>query len=284
MAISAALVKELRERTGLGMMECKNALTDVNGDIEQAIEALRKSGQAKAAKKAGRIAAEGIIYVKINDKKNQAVILEVNCETDFASRDTGFQDFVKNTAQIAFNHHNITIEELKKQLESERQSLIQKIGENITIRRLMHLNGPIINTYTHGNNRIAVIVALDTGTHQIAHDIAMHIAATNPEVIQASDMPHDMLEKEKDIFKAQALESGKPADIIDKMIAGRIKKFLSENSLVEQAFVKNPEQTIAQLLTQHNASIQQFVRYEVGEGIAKEVVDFAAEVREQAGL
>ncbi len=284
MAISAALVKELRERTGLGMMECKKALTDVNGDIEKAIEALRKSGQAKAAKKAGRIAAEGIIHITIDKDNKHAVILEVNTETDFASRDAGFQTFVKKVSQIAFDAPDLTVETLNTQLESERQSLIQKMGENITIRRLSHVTGSVVNGYTHGNNRIAVVVMLEGGNVEIAHDIAMHIAATNPEVINASDMPPEAIEKEKEIFKAQAMDSGKPPEIIDKMIAGRIKKFLSENSLVEQAFVKNPDQTIAALLKDHQASVLQFIRYEVGEGIEKETVDFAAEVRAQAKL
>jgi len=284
MAVSAALVKELRDRTGLGMMECKKALTAASGDIEKAIEELRKSGQAKAAKKAGRTAAEGILTAKISDDNTYAVMIEVNSETDFVARDDNFINFTEKARDMAFNDHNITTETLVANLESTRQALVQKIGENISIRRLTSLKGEVVNAYIHGNHRIGVLVSLSGGSPDLARDIAMHIAAANPEVVNPSDMPESIVEKEKEIFRAQALDSGKPAEIVEKMIAGRIKKFLAENSLTEQAFVKNPDVTVGQLAKNAGATIKRFIRYEVGEGIEKEVVDFAAEVRAQAGL
>ena len=281
MAISAALVKELRERTGLGMMECKKALAAVDGDVEKAIEELRKSGQAKAARKAGRTAAEGMLAVKVSDDHRYAVMIEVNSETDFVARDKNFIDFTRQALEMAFDSRGISMEQLVKDMENARQALVQKIGENVSIRRFTAVEGDVVNAYVHGNQRIAVLVALGGGTGELAKDVAMHVAAVNPEVISPDDMPADVLEKETEIFRAQALESGKPVQIVEKMVTGRIKKFLAENSLTEQAFIKNPDITVGSLVKDSSAKIAEFIRYEVGEGIEKEVVDFAAEVRAQ---
>ncbi|MCY4330158.1 MAG: translation elongation factor Ts [Endozoicomonadaceae bacterium] len=284
MAISTALIKELRERTGLGMLECKKALIAVDGNIEKAIEELRKSGQAKAAKKAGRIAAEGIIAVKVSDDNTWGIMVEINSETDFASRDENFTRFVENTVEQAFDQRGITYDQLVEKMEAERLELVQKVGENISIRRLTMVEGEIVNAYLHGNKRIAVLTALKNGDKSLAYDVALHIAATNPEVISPENMPEAIVEKEKEIFREQANKSGKPAVIVEKMVDGRIRKFLSENSLTEQAFIKDPDVTVGQLVEKADSTITQFVRFEVGEGIEKETVDFAAEVRAQANL
>ena len=276
MAISAALVKELRERTGLGMMECKRALTEAGGDIDVAVEELRKSGQAKAAKKAGRTAAEGIVVAKADN--GSALLLEVNSETDFVARDAGFIAFANDVAAKAAAENLLDIAALKEAVETDRQALVQKIGENVDVRRVSKLEGEVLGYYVHGNNRIAVLVALQGGNEELAKDIAMHIAAVNPQVINPADMPADVVEKEKEIIKAQPDMAGKPENIVEKMIEGRIKKFLAENSLTEQAFVKNPELTVGQLAKNAGATVVNMVRFEVGEGIAKDVVDFAAEV------
>lgn len=284
MAISTALIKELRERTGLGMMECKKALVAVDGDVEKAIEELRKSGQAKAAKKAGRITAEGIITVKVSDDNAWAVMVEINSETDFAARDESFTRFAQNTVEMAFNNRGISYDQLVEMMEEERQALVQKIGENISIRRLKMIEGNIVNAYVHGNKRITVLVALKGGDKTLAYDVALHVAATSPEVVSPENMPEAVVKKEKEILRAQAVDSGKPAEIIEKMVMGRIKKFLAENSLTEQAFIKDPEITVGQLVKKANATVDQFARFEVGEGIQKETLDFAAEVRAQANL
>ena len=276
MAISAALVKELRERTGLGMMECKRALTEAGGDIDVAVEELRKSGQAKAAKKAGRTAAEGIVVAKAEN--GAALLLEVNSETDFVARDAGFIAFANDVAAKAAAENLLEIAALKEAVETDRQALVQKIGENVDVRRVSKLEGEVLGFYVHGNNRIAVLVALQGGNEELAKDIAMHIAAVNPQVINPADMPAEVVEKEKEIIKAQPDMAGKPENIVEKMIEGRIKKFLAENSLTEQAFVKNPELTVGQLAKNAGATVVNMVRFEVGEGIEKEVVDFAAEV------
>ncbi len=276
MAISAALVKELRERTGLGMMECKRALTEAGGDIDVAVEELRKSGQAKAAKKAGRTAAEGIVVAKADN--GSALLLEVNSETDFVARDAGFIAFANDVAAKAAAENLLEIAALKEAVETDRQALVQKIGENVDVRRVSKLEGEVLGFYVHGNNRIAVLVALQGGNEELAKDIAMHIAAVNPQVINPADMPAEVVEKEKEIIKAQPDMAGKPENIVEKMIEGRIKKFLAENSLTEQAFVKNPELTVGQLAKNAGATVVNMVRFEVGEGIEKEVVDFAAEV------
>lgn len=284
-AITAALVKELRERTGLGMMECKKALVASEGDIEKAIEELRKSGQAKAAKKAGRTAAEGIVATKVAEDGSFGVMVEVNSETDFVARDDNFLSYVQRVVDAAFDRKEADVAKLMEgELEEARLALVQKIGENIGVRRIEIVEGGVIDAYVHGNKRIAVLVSLDGGNSELARDVAMHVAAVNPQVVNKDDMPADLVEKEKEIFKAQAEQSGKPAEIIEKMIVGRINKFLAENSLTEQPFVKDPDVKVGALAKKAGATITGFVRYEVGEGIEKEEVDFAAEVRAQAGL
>lgn len=284
-AISAALVKELRERTGLGMMECKKALVEAQGDIEVAIEELRKSGQAKAAKKAGRTAAEGVVAVKVADDASFGVLVEVNSETDFVARDDNFLGYVNKVVDAAFARKEADVAALMAgELEEDRLALVQKIGENISVRRIAIVEGGVIGSYVHGNKRIAVLTKLEGGDAELAREIAMHVAAVNPQVVNKEDMPAELVEKEKEIFAAQAEQSGKPANIIEKMIEGRISKFLAESSLVEQPFVKDPDTTVGALAKKAGATVISFVRYEVGEGIEKEEVDFAAEVRAQAGL
>lgn len=284
-AISAALVKELRERTGLGMMECKKALVEAQGDIEVAIEELRKSGQAKAAKKAGRTAAEGVVAVKVADDASFGVLVEVNSETDFVARDDNFLGYVGKVVDAAFTRKEDDVAALMAgALEEDRLALVQKIGENISVRRIAIVAGGVIGSYVHSNNRIAVLTRLEGGDADLAREIAMHVAAVSPQVVNKEDMPAELVEKEKEILAAQAEQSGKPANIIEKMIEGRISKFLAESSLVEQPFVKDPDTTVGALAKKAGATVISFVRYEVGEGIEKEEVDFAAEVRAQAGL
>ncbi len=286
-AITAAQVKELRERTGAGMMECKKALVETEGDIELAIENMRKSGQAKAAKKAGRIAAEGTILTRSNVQV--AIILEVNSETDFVSRDDGFLAFSNKVADVALENGISDIESLKnttidgKSIEVIRQELVTTIGENIQLRRIDMLtaNGNQMSSYIHGG-RIGVIVSIEGANETLSKDVAMHIAASNPQVINPEDVSEEVVEKEKEIFVAQAKESGKPDNIIEKMIGGRLKKFLGEVSLTGQPFVKDPSTSVGDLLKSNNASATAFVRYEVGEGIEKKEEDFAAEVMAQA--
>ncbi|WP_372861239.1 translation elongation factor Ts [Spongiibacter sp.] len=284
MAVSAAMVKELRERTGLGMMECKKALNEANGDIELAIEELRKSSGMKAAKKAGRTAADGVVATKVAEDGSYAVVVEVNSETDFVARDDGFLAFVDLVANKAFADKQTDIAALMAgELEQAREALVQKIGENISVRRVEVLTAEagVVDSYVHSNNRIAVLVALKGGDAELARDVAMHVAAVNPRVAKQADMPEEEVIKEREIFTAQAQESGKPAEIIEKMIEGRIRKFLAENALVDQAFVKEPDLTVGKLLKNAGADIQTFIRFEVGEGIEKEEVDFAAEVAAQ---
>lgn len=279
--ITAALVKDLRERTGLGMMECKKALVEAGGDIDKAIDELRKSSGMKAAKKAGRTAADGVVTAKVAADGSYAVILEVNSETDFVARDSNFLGFVGQVLDKAFATRQADVAQLMEgELEAARQALVQKIGENISVRRVgivTPANGAVAS-YVHSTNRIAVVVALQGGTPELAKDVAMHVAAANPPVVRQDDMPAELIAKEKEIYTAQAAESGKPADIVEKMVQGRIKKFLAENALVDQPFVKDPETTVGALLKKSGADVQQFVRFEVGEGIEKEEVDFAAEV------
>ncbi|MBQ0797603.1 translation elongation factor Ts [Zhongshania sp.] len=284
MAVTASMVKELRDRTGLGMMECKKALNDANGDIELAIEEMRKSSGMKAAKKAGRTAADGVVSTKVAEDGSYGVVVEVNSETDFVARDAGFLAFVAQVTDKAFATKATDVAELMAgDLESAREALVQKIGENISVRRavLVSAEDGVVDSYVHSNNRIAVLVALKGGDAELARDVAMHVAATNPRVAKSADMPEEEIVKEREIFTAQAAESGKPPEIIEKMIDGRIRKFLSENSLVDQPFVKDPEQTVGKLLKSSSADIQAFIRFEVGEGIEKEEVDFAAEVAAQ---
>jgi elongation factor Ts len=282
--MSAALVKELRERTGLGLMECKKALAACDNDIELAIEELRKSSGMKAAKKAGRTAADGVVAARVAADGSYAVVIEVNSETDFVARDAGFLAFVDKVLDAAFTTRQTDVTALMSgELEAAREALVQKIGENIGVRRvsLVSADAGVVGAYVHGNNRIAVLVALNGGDADLAKDVAMHVAAANPQVVSPADMPAEAIAKEKEIYTAQAQDSGKPADIIEKMIGGRIKKFLAENSLVEQAFVKDPDITVGKLVAGAGASVACFVRFEVGEGIVVEKVDFAEEVAAQ---
>jgi elongation factor Ts len=282
--MSAALVKELRERTGLGLLECKKALAAVGGDVQMAIEELRKSSGMKAAKKAGRTAADGVVATRVADDCSFGVLVEVNSETDFVARDENFLDFVNQVVDAAFTGRQSDVAALMSgELESSREALVQKIGENVGVRRieLMHSDSGVVGSYVHSNNRIAVLVELKGGDQDLARDVAMHVAAVNPQVVSAADMPEELVEKEKEIFVAQAQDSGKPAEIIEKMIGGRIKKFLAENSLTEQAFVKDPDITVGKLVSNAGAEVVSFVRFEVGEGIDVEKVDFAQEVAAQ---
>jgi elongation factor Ts len=282
-AISASMVKELRERTGLGMMECKKALAAAGGDIDVAIEEMRKNSGMKAAKKAGRVAAEGVVAAKVADDGSYAVLVEVNSETDFAARDENLLAFVAKVTDQAFATKETDVSALVTgDLDAAREALVQKIGENISVRRstVVESDG-VVGSYTHSNNRISVLVSLNGGDAELAKDIAMHVAAVNPQVVRSEDMPADIVEKEKDIIKAQPDMEGKPEAIVEKMMGGRINKFLKENSLLDQPFVKNPELTIGQLAKAGGAEVISFVRYEVGEGIEKEEVDFASEVAAQ---
>jgi elongation factor Ts len=280
-AVSALMVKELRERTSLGMMECKKALKEADGDIELAIENLRKASGLKAAKKADRTAAEGVVVTRIAGDNSCGIVVEVNSETDFAARDESFLAFVNTVADKAFADKQADVAALMSgELENAREALVQKIGENIGVRRIELLEGDVVDAYTHSNNRIAVLVQV-TASNALAKDIAMHVAAVNPQVVNTTDMPADVVAKEEDIIKAQPDMAGKPAEIVEKMMGGRINKFLKENSLVEQSFVKNPDLTGGQLAKDAGAEVKAFVRFEVGEGIEVAEVDFAAEVAAQ---
>ncbi|HWV14942.1 MAG TPA: translation elongation factor Ts [Cellvibrio sp.] len=281
-AISATMVKELRDRTGLGMMECKKALTDAGGDIELAIENLRKISGLKAAKKADRTAADGVIAVKVADDSSYAIVIEVNSETDFAARDAGFLAFVGKVLDKAFAEKQTDVAALMAgDLEAAREALVQKIGENIGVRRAELVSGGVVGGYLHQNNRIGVLVKLEGGNSELAKDIAMHVAAVNPVVVSSEQMSQEIVEKEKEIIRAQPDMAGKPAEIVEKMMVGRINKFLKESSLNDQPFVKNPEVTVAKLAKDSGATVVSFTRFEVGEGIEKVVVDFAAEVAAQ---
>jgi elongation factor Ts len=289
MAITAGLVKELRERTGSGMMECKKALVEADGDIDTAADILRKSGAAKADKKAGRTAAEGLIVFKASDDGKTAVMVEVNCETDFVAKDDNFINFASAVAQTTLDKAPSDVDALLAlPLESGEtvaeatKNLIAKIGENMTVRRFVRrTTDGVMGNYLHGT-RIGVLVELQGGDEELAKDIAMHIAASKPACVSEADVPAGMIEKEKEIFAAQAAESGKPAEIIEKMVGGRIKKFLKEVTLLGQPFVKDPDQTVEQLLKSAGATVVGFDRLEVGEGIEKKVENFAEEVMAQA--
>ena len=293
MAITAALVKELRERTGAGMMECKKALVETNGDIDAAIEAMRKSGQAKAAKKAGRVAADGVVELRIADANGGAVMVEVNSETDFVAKDENFANFAAAVAETALStgvadETALAAQPLAGQtdqtVDEARQALIAKIGENVAVRRMHRFDAPegSIYSYRHGV-RIGVLVEMLGGDEALGRDIAMHIAASNPLCVSADEVPREALEKEREIFKAQALESGKPANIVDKITDGRLRKYLEEVTLLGQAFVKDPDTSIGDLLKARDAAVKRFVRMEVGEGVEKKVENFAEEVKAQAG-
>jgi len=281
-AVTPALVKELRDRTGLGMMECKKALGEADGDVDLAIENLRKVSGLKAAKKEGRTAADGVVAVKVAADNSYAVAIEVNSETDFVARDAGFLAFVNQVLDKAFTTKQTDVAALTAgELEAAREALVQKIGEKISVRRVSLVEGGVVSGYLHLNSRIAVLVQLEGGNDEIGKDIAMHVAAVNPVVVSSDQMSPDVVEKEKEIIRAQPDMAGKPAEIVEKMIVGRINKFLKESSLVDQPFVKNPELTVAQYAKTAGATVKNFVRLEVGEGIEKEVVDFAAEVAAQ---
>lgn len=289
MTISAALVKELRERSGAPMMDCKRALEASNGDIDAAMDAMRMAGQAKADKKAGRIAAEGLITVAANEDNSQVVMLETNSETDFVARDENFVSFANEVAEIALaqqiNERDALLEATMRDgtVESTRAALVGKLGENLNVRRLELINAPgdTLGSYIHGG-RIGVVVQLRGGDLALARDLAMHIAANQPKVVSPAEVPQELLDKEREIYTAQAQESGKPAEIIEKMIDGRMKKYCDEVSLLGQPFVKDPSTSVANLLKNAKAEVVAFYRYEVGEGIEKEKVDFAKEVMEQA--
>ena len=290
MQITASMVKELRERTGSGMMECKKALQETDGDLETAIENMRKSGLAKADKKSGRVAAEGRVAVEVSADKKSAAIVEVNCETDFVSGGDEFLGFVKSVAKTVVENKPATVEELvalkladgDATIEETRQTMVAKIGENIQVRRfeIVETESATFANYMHGV-RIGVLVAIEDGDEALGKDVAMHIAASNPTCIAEQDVPAEMLEKEKEILRAQAAESGKPAEIIEKMIVGRVKKYLAEITLLGQSFVKDPDKTVGALLNDANASVSKFIRYEVGEGIEKKEENFADEVMAQ---
>ena len=289
MAITAALVKELRERTGSGMMDCKKALTETNGDMEAAIDLMRSSGAAKAAKKSSRVAAEGLVKVNISDDNKTATILEINSETDFVTKGDAFINFVDTLGALALKTKPANIEEFMTQtlengdsLEKSREDIVAKVGENVSIRRVQTIavDTGVIGAYKHGE-RIAVLAVLDGGDEVLAKDIAMHVAATRPECITEDELDSDLLEREKAIFVEQARESGKPDNIIEKMIVGRMKKFVNEVTLYGQAFVKDPDTTVGALAKANNATVTSFVRYEVGEGIEKKEENFADEVAAQ---
>jgi elongation factor Ts len=282
--MSAVLIKELRERTGLGLLECKKALAAASGDVEKAIEEMRKSSGMKAAKKAGRTAADGVVVARVADDGSYGVIVEVNSETDFVARDENFLGFVNSVVDAAFAGKQTDVATLMAgDLESSREALVQKIGENISVRRieLVNADSGVVGFYVHGNSRIAVLVELKAGDPDLAKDIAMHVAAVNPQVVSPADMPAEVVAKETEIYTAQAQESGKPPEIIEKMIGGRIKKFLAENSLTEQSFVKDPDVTVGKLASSAGAEVVSFTRFEVGEGIEVAKVDFAEEVAAQ---
>ncbi|RWR00454.1 elongation factor Ts [[Pantoea] beijingensis] len=273
--ITAALVKDLRERTGAGMMDCKKALTEANGDIELAIDNMRKSGQAKAAKKAGNVAADGIILTKIDG--NYGVILELNCQTDFVAKDAGFKAFGDEVIAAAVAERITDIDVLKAKFEDQRVALVAKIGENINIRRISVLEGDVLGSYLHGV-RIGVLVSATGADEELVKQIAMHIAASKPEYVKPEDVSADVVAREHQIQLDIAMQSGKPREIAEKMVEGRMKKFTGEVSLTGQNFVMDPSKTVGQLLKEKNADVINFIRFEVGEGIEKVESDFAAEV------
>ncbi|HHE3640636.1 translation elongation factor Ts [Pasteurella multocida] len=273
--ITASLVKELRERTGAGMMECKKALVEANGDIELAIDNMRKSGQAKAAKKAGRVAAEGVILARIG--AGFGVLVEMNCETDFVAKDAGFLGLANEVADYALANKGVTIEALQAQFEEKRATLVAKIGENMNIRRVQFLDGDVVGSYLHGA-KIGVLVAGKNADEDLLKKIAMHIAASRPEFVKPEDVSADVVAKEREIQVAIAMESGKPREIAEKMVEGRMKKFTGEVSLTGQPFVMDPAKSVGEFLKENGADVTNFVRFEVGEGIEKVESDFAAEV------
>jgi len=287
MAVTAAMVKELRERTGAGMMECKKALVETDGDMDAAIEHLRKSGLAQADKKAGRVAAEGKIAFSVSADGKQAAMVEVNCETDFVAKDDSFNSFADALAAITLRENPADVAGLmntnigNETAELARQALITKIGENVQVRRFVHTTTDgALGAYVH-NGKIGVLVNLEGGDELLARDIAMHIAALNPEFISDNDVPEDIIAREKDILIAQSQDSGKPPEIIEKMVSGRLRKHLAGITLHGQAFVKDGDLTVAQLLKQNEARVISFDRLVVGEGIEKKENNFVDEVMQQ---
>lgn len=295
--ITAEMVRDLRERTGVGMMECKKALVAANGHIDEAIEALRKAGQATAIKKGSRVAAEGLVSATVTADNKTAVIGEVNCETDFVAREDRFKQFTAEVVKCALNTNATDVSDLSAKslangmtVEAARLELVAKIGENISLRRLKRINAVdngVVAAYLHGSDpataRIGAVVALDVANVNLAKDIAMHVAAMRPEYLSEADVPAERVAKEKEILLAQAQEAnaGKPADILEKIIAGRMGKFIKEITLLGQPFVKDPDQTVGALLNSAKAKITDYARYEVGEGIEKKTTDFVSEVMSQ---
>jgi elongation factor Ts len=288
--ITAAQVKELRERTNVGMMECKKALEIAGGDMELAIEELRKSGKAKADKKSGRVAAEGVVMIRLSNDNKRAVLIEINSETDFVARDKNFLEFAEAVAKTALEKNITDVTALSSTalsagegtVDEARAGLVVKVGENINVRRILMTDSDAVSvgTYLHGN-RIGVFVELDVDNKELAKDIAMHIAASKPIVVAPEDVPAELVAKEKEICLAQSASSGKPQEIIEKMVAGRLKKFLDEISLLGQPFVKDPDTTVAALLNKNRAKVLSFGRFEVGEGIEKPKEDFVEAVMSQ---
>ena len=281
MAISAALVKELRERTGLGMMDCKKALAEADGDMDKAIEDLRKKSSLKAAKKAGRTAANGLLGVKVAEDGSRMAMVEVNIETDFAAKNEKFIAFVSKVAETLFD--NGDMDAVTQSLNAERETLVQEIGENMSIRRgqLVESAEGGLSYYVHGDQRRGAIVQLASKQDELGRDLAMHVVAINPMVVKSEDISADVLEKEREIYLSQAQDSGKPEEIVVKMVEGRVKKYLAEVSLLNQPFVKDGNTKVGALVKQANTQVLQFIRYEVGEGIEVEEADFAAEVAAQ---
>ena len=287
--ITAQMVKELRDRTGAGMMECKKALLDSSGDMDKAVEEMRKAGQAKADKKSSRIAAEGVITLSISDDNSIANMVEINCETDFVAKDENFLKFVKTISEVSLENYKGSVDDFNnskhpsgKTIEEIRLELVSKVGENVKIRRVQNIknDGNYMGHYMHGT-KIGVAVVLQKDNEELAKDVCMHIAAMKPRALNANDIPQEDLEKEREIFVAQAKESGKPDDIIQKMVDGKLKKYISEVTLVDQTFVKDNEITISKLLEKHDNSVLSFYRLEVGEGVEKKDENFADEVMAQ---
>ncbi|MAW44909.1 MAG: elongation factor Ts [Gammaproteobacteria bacterium TMED243] len=284
MAISAVMVKELRERTGLGMMDCKKALVEADGDMDKAIEDLRKKSSLKAAKKAGRTAANGLLGVKVAEDGTRMAMVEVNIETDFAAKNEKFIAFVSKVAQTLFDNGDLG--SVSEALNAERETLVQEIGENMTIRRgqVVESAEGALSYYMHGDQRRGAIVQLTTKSDEVGRDLAMHVVAINPMVVKSEDVSADVLDKEREIYLSQAQDSGKPEEIVAKMVEGRVKKYLAEVSLLDQPFVKDGNTKVGALVKQANTDVVQFVRYEVGEGIEVEEADFAAEVAAQLAV
>lgn len=291
MSITAQIVKELRERTGAGMMDCKRALQEADGNIEKAIDIMRKSGVANAAKKTGRVAAEGSITVRLDEKSTRIVIVEINSETDFVAKDENFKHFCEVVADCILANLPSDVDALmaatmpdsNQTIEESHQQLVTKIGENISVRRFSVFHSSenkVLGSYLHGT-RIGVLVELENGDAATAKDIAMHIAASNPMCINEQDIPGSVIDREKEIFTAQAKESGRSAEIMDKIVEGRIRKFIKEVALLQQPFIKDDKQTVAQLLKQSEAMVSNYIRYEVGEGLDKKDDNFAEEVMAQ---